>query len=58
MNYILDSFLVGFINGLTATLWGIIAVILFLIIINILSNNNDDDDDDGTLQPVYQGANK
>ena len=59
MNPLLDAFLAGIINGITATLWGIIAIVLFFVIVTILRSDNDDDDDDGgTLQPVYQGADK
>ena len=59
MNPALDAFLTGFINGLTFTLWGIIAVIFGLFIYFLLTRQDDDDDDDsGTLQPVYQGADK
>ena len=58
MNPILDALLVGFINGISYTLWFIIGMIVFMMVIRILSSTNDDDDDDdgGTLQPVYQGA--
>ena len=57
MNPILDAFLAGIINGITFTLWGIIAVVLFFFIISILAPRDDDDDDDsGTLQPVYQNT--
>ena len=59
MNLALDAFLTGFINGIAATLWGIIAIIFGLFIVFLITRSNDDDDDDsGTLQPVYQGADK
>ena len=59
MNPLLDAFLAGIINGITVTLWGIIGIILFVVIVSILRNSNDDDDDDsGTLQPVYEGADR
>ena len=59
MNPILDAFLAGIINGITFTLWGIIGVIIFAVIVVVLRNSNDDDDDDsGTLQPVYEGADR
>lgn len=59
MNLALDAFLTGFINGITFTLWGIIAVIFGLFLYFLLTREDDDDDDDsGTLQPVYQGADK
>ena len=60
MNPILDAFLTGIIHGISYTLWGIIFVIVFLMILRIMIGNGDDDDDDdgGTLQPVYQGADK
>lgn len=59
MNPALDAFLTGFINGIAATLWGIIAIIFGLFIYFLLTRQDDDDDDDsGTLQPVYQGADK
>ena len=59
MNIALDAFLTGFINGLTFTLWGIIVFIGIIFLYILLTREDDDDDDDsGTLQPVYQGADK
>ena len=56
MDPILDAFLAGIINGITFSLWGVIAVILFAVVLVILRGNDDDDDDSGTLQPVYEGS--
>ena len=56
MNPILDAFLVGIINGITFSLWGVIVIILFAVVLVILRGNDDDDDDSGTLQPVYEGS--
>ena len=59
MNPALDAFLTGFINGISMTLWGIIFFIGTLFVYFLLTRQDDDDDDDsGTLQPVYQGADK
>lgn len=59
MNIALDAFLTGFINGLTFTLWGTIVFIGIIFLYFLLTRGDDDDDDDsGTLQPVYQGADK
>ena len=60
MNYLLDAFLAGFLYGISYTLWLIIGVVLFVVILRIMMSSSDDDDDDdgGTLQPVYQGADK
>jgi len=52
MNPILDAFLAGVINGITQTLWVLIALIVLLFVLSLLQRD-DDDDDDGTYQPVY-----
>jgi len=59
MNPILDAFLAGVINGITQTLWFLIAVIALLFVVSLINRRDDDDDDDGgTLQPLYQEADK
>ena len=59
MNYLLDAFLASFIYGITTVLWFLVALFGVLYVIKMISSQDDDDDDDGgTLQPVYQGADK
>jgi len=59
MNPILDAFLAGVINGITQTLWFLIGLIVLTFVLSLFNRRDDDDDDDGgTLQPVYQQADK